>query len=114
MANSKMIVVWGNEDILSSSIEHILAVKEGWTVVSTSSKANLEALIQAAENTQSDVVIIQQGCTHEPTPFMLQSIPDHPAIKVITISLENNLMNICGRQKILVKEASDLISAIEV
>lgn len=81
-----MIVVWGREDLLSSSIEHFLAAKEDWKVVSISNKEDLDALILAVETTQPDIVIIHQGCHNDPTNLPLQFLQDHPAIKVITIT----------------------------
>lgn len=113
MAKSKMIVIWGRGDILSSSIELFLAAKADWKVVSVSNKEDLDALILAVETTQPDIVIIHRGCLDDRTNLSLQFLQDHPAIKVITISLENNAMDVYSKQKILVKQASDLIAVIE-
>ena len=113
MAKPKMIVVWGSEDILSSSIEHFLASKEDWKVVRASKKEDLEALLLAVENTNPDIVIIYREESHWVFNLPLQPLLDHPAIKVITISLENNEMHVYSKQNICVKEASDLIAAIE-
>jgi DNA-binding NarL/FixJ family response regulator len=113
MAWSKMIVIWGSENILSSSIELFLADKADWKVVRISNKEDLDALILAVEATKPDIVIIHQGCHADPTNLPLQWLQDHPAIKVITISLEDNLLDVYSKQKKKVKQASDLISVIE-
>ena len=113
MAKSKMIVIWGRGDILSSSIELFLAAKADWKVVSVSNKEDLDALILAVETTQPDIVIIHRGCLDDRTNLSLQFLQDHPAIKVITINLENNAMDVYSKQKIMVKQASDLIAVIE-
>jgi len=113
MAKSKMIVVWGGEDILSSSIELFLAAKQDWKVVRISNKKDLDAVILAVETTQPDIVIIHQECIKDQTNSALQLLKRHPAIKVITISLENNVMDVYSKKKILVKQASDLITVIE-
>jgi len=108
-----MVVVWGREDLLSSSIEYFLATKEDWKVVSISNKEDLDALILAVETTHPDIVIILQGDHNGLTNLPLQLLQDHPAIKVITISLENNAMEVYSKQKIMVKQVSDLITVIE-
>ena len=110
---SKLVVVWGNEDILRSSIEHFLGTKENWRVITLSNEEDLEALIQAVESSKPDIVIIHQGCHTGLNLLALQLLQAHPDIKVITISLENNLMEVYSKQKIMVKQASDLITVIE-
>ena len=113
MTSSKLIVIWDSEDILSSSIELFLSTKPDWQVVSTSNKAILNSLIMGVGTTNPDIVIIHQGFHNNPAIFPLQLLQDHPAIKVILISLEDNLMDIYSKQKILVRKATDLISVIE-
>lgn len=113
MTKSKMIVLWGSENILNSSIEYLLAPIANWIVVSISSTEDLEALILAAESKHRDIVIIHQERHNNPTNLSLQLLQDHPEIKVIVLSLEDNLMEIYSKQKKLVKQGSDLIAVIE-
>ena len=105
--------MWGGEDILSSSIELFLAAKEDWKVVRISNNEDLDALLFAVSTAHPDIVIIHQGCPNDPTNLPLQLLQDHPAIKVITISLDNNAMEVYSKQKMMVKQASDLITVIE-
>jgi len=113
MTKPKMIVLWGSEDILSSSIEYLLSAKAGWKVVSISSKEDLDALILAVETTQPDIVIMNMDCHNDRINSTLQLLQDYPAIKVIMVSLEDNLMQVYSKQNIMVKQASDLITVIE-
>jgi hypothetical protein len=113
VANSKTIVVWGGQDILSSSIEFLCSAHDDWKVVSISNKQALDALFWDADATQPDIVIIHHGNDNEPAKLPLQFLQDHPAIKVITISLENNAMEIFSAQRVVIEQASDLIAVIE-
>ena len=113
MTKSKMIVVWGDEDILSSAIEFFLASKADWKVVNISKKDNVNALIRAVKTSQPDIVILHGGKDDCVANLPLRLLQDHSAIKVITISLENNSMEVYTRQNIWVKQPSDLISVIE-
>jgi hypothetical protein len=113
MPKSKMIVVWGSEDLLSTSIKFFLASKEDWKVVSILNKEDQETLIQFVETTMPDIVIIHQGCHSVQSNLPMRLLQKNPALKVITISLENNMMEVLSKQKIMVKQASDLITVIE-
>ena len=113
MQKPKLIVIWDEEDILSSYIGLYLAAREDWKVVRVSSKEELEALIPLIEKAKADVVIIHQRCHNDSFKFQLDFIRDQPTFKVITINLENNAMEVYSKQKIMVQQASDLIAAIE-
>jgi DNA-binding NarL/FixJ family response regulator len=110
---AKMVVVWGDENIFSSSIQHILATKIDWKVVFVSNLEDCESLILPFENKTSDIVIIHQADKIEFTNLAIQLLQKVANIRVVTISLDNNVMNIYDKHSLLVKEASDLITAIE-
>ena len=107
------IVLWGQEDLLSSFVELYLTAQKGWNVVNISIEQNLEILIQAIDKLNPDVVIIQQGdrTCHSTVPAVV--LQNHPWLKVITLNLNNNLMEVYSKQNILVKSASDLIAVVE-
>jgi len=113
MTKSKTIVLWGREDLLSSSVELFLTAQKGWRVVSISNEENFEALILAVGKVHPDVVIIQQGDRSSNSYPLMKLIQDHPGLRVITVNLNDNLMEVYSKQNILVKSASDLISVVE-
>ena len=113
MQKPKLIVIWDGEDILSSYIGLYLAAREDWKVVRVSSKEDLEDLIPLMEKAQADVVLIHQRSQNDPSKFQLDFIRSQPSIKVITVNLENNAMEVYSKQNIMVQQASDLIAAIE-
>jgi hypothetical protein len=111
--DAKMIVIWGSENILNSSIQYLIANKAGWIVVSASNVEDFEALIHPVKNKLAEVVIIHQGDLDESCELPLQLLQGHSDLRVITISLESNVMDIYNKHSLLVNEASDLISVIE-
>ena len=113
MTKSKTIVLWGREDLLSSSVELFLTSQKGWKVISISNEENFEALILAVNKVRPDVVIIQQGDRSSNSYPLMKLIQNHPGLRVITVSLNNNLMEVYSKQDVLVKSASDLISMVE-
>ena len=113
MMKSKKIMLWGREDLLSSSIELFLTAQKGWKVINISDEEKFEALIKAVDKVDPEVVIIHQGDHSNNSYPLMKLIQDHPRLKVITVSLKDNLMEVYSKQNILVKSASDLISVVE-
>ena len=111
--NKKVVLVWGTESILSSSIQYLLAAKEEWEVISVSNLEEFNTLIASFEQIFSDIVVIHQGELDDPCNLPLQLLQEHAGIRLITISLENNVMDIYNKQSMLVKDASDLVTVIE-
>ena len=110
---SKTIVLWGREDLLSSSVELFLATQKGWNVISISNEENFDTLLLALEKVHPSVVIIQQGDCTGNSNLPMKLIQDHSGLMVITVNPNDNLMEVYSKQNILVKSASDLISVVE-
>lgn len=113
MTTTKTIVIWGSEDVLSSSIEFFIAAKEDWKVIRVSKNESLNTLFLTIKTAQPDIVIISREFRKDLANIPLQLLKTHPVAKVIMVNLENNLMDVYTKQKILAKEASDLITLIE-
>ena len=110
---SKTILLWGREDLLSSSVELFLTAQKGWKVINISDEEKFEALIKAVDKVDPEVVIIHQGDHSNNSYPLMKLIQDHPRLRVITVSLKDNVMEVYSKQNILVKSASDLISVVE-
>jgi DNA-binding NarL/FixJ family response regulator len=113
MTKSKRIVLWGLEDLLSSSVESYLSHQEGWQVVNISDEKDFEALIQEIDRLHADIVIIPYPDLVGIADMPLKIFHRHPKVKVITVNLQNNILEVFGKQKIMITAASDLISVIE-
>ena len=113
MTKSKTVVLWGREDILIASVEMLLASRKEWEVISLSNKETFETLIHTLESTHADIAIMQLDEHYDPTSLPLQLIKVIPSLKVITINLGNNSMEVISKQKILVKDVSDLMSIFD-
>jgi len=110
---SKTIVLWGREDILSSSVELFLTKQKGWKVVNISNEENLDVLIKTMDKLKPDVVIIPQRDHADNLKLPTVLFDNHPELRVITVSPNDNSMEVYSRQNIVAKAASDLIAAIE-
>ncbi len=113
MKTSKMIIVWSKEDLLGLSIEYLISANEDWKVVSISNKKDFEKLLQSTKDIQQDIFVVYQSCRDHPTNLLPQLLQNYPAIRIIAVSLDTNTMEVYSKQKIMVKQASDLIAVIE-
>ena len=109
---TKKIVLWGQEDLLSSSVELFLTAQKGWHVLKISQEENFEALVLEVEEFHPDVVIIQQGDYASKSYPLMKLIQNHPKLKVITVSLRDNMMEVYSKENVLIESASDFISVV--
>ena len=113
MKMSKVILLCGQDDVLSSYVEHFLTTQNGWRVVHVSINQEREALIKAVDKINPDVVILQLGNRDSYPSLPASLLRDHPRLKVFTLSLDDNVLEVFSKKNILIQSADDLISAIE-
>ena len=113
MRKSKTVILWGREDLLIMGFESYISERLNWEVIRISDNQSIDFLTQRVDEVNPDVVIIYQGDCASTSYLPAQLIQDHPGLKVITSSLENNLIEVYSKQKVMMKEVSDLLSVIE-
>jgi DNA-binding NarL/FixJ family response regulator len=114
MTHANVVAVWGKEDVLSSAIEHFLLTKPDWQVVSINGKGGEDAVAAAVAAIRPDILIIPIAGQDDPSACLVQCLlHDHPAIKVILISLEDNAVDVYSRQNVVISQASDLFAMID-
>ena len=113
VTSPKTIVLWGNDDMLSSYVEVLLTTQNGWEVVNLPIERTLGEVLRTIDMTNPEIVIIQQGdrnCDSAAPAILMQSCPN---LQVLTLSLTSNIMEVYSKQDILIKSAVDFISIIE-
>lgn len=113
MATAKIIVIWGNQNILRNSIERILANRVEWSVVSVTNQRDLECSLRWANEQHTEVVVVLEGCHNDPDQLPLWLLNEPQTTKVIAVSLEDNLIDVYSKQKVYYRQASDLVDLIE-
>ena len=113
MKKLRTIVLWGRDDLLSSSVELYLTAQNGWKVVSLSNDENLAALIQAVDKVHPHVVIIQLKDCVSQLNLPSNLLRDHPGLKVIVVNPDDNTMEVYGKQNVLIQSVSDFTTMIE-
>ncbi len=113
MSKTKTVILWGREDPLGRGVEFFLSNRKGWEVIRITDTADKDYLFQAVEKVKPDVIILYQGDCASETDLPAQLMKDRPNLKVVVVSLENNSLEVYNKQKVWVKEVSDLYSIVE-
>jgi len=105
------IIVWGQDNLLVRAIDQILATRLTWDVTRMVN-TDIESLFQAVNSIKPEVVVL---CQVDMDDFSLafQMIHHQPELRVITVGLENNEVNMFSRQNFILRGGSDFISVIE-
>lgn len=112
--DSKTIALWGDEELLTEAIKNLLVTKKEWKVIRVSNEWDDETLARELKRQNLDILIVSEGILASNGTQLIKLVQDFPKLKIIMISLENNLLKIYNKQTICIEEASDLMSIIEV
>jgi hypothetical protein len=112
-AEPKTVIVWGQYDLLAEAVEHLLATRNGWKVLRVSDECDQDTLAREVERVNPEVLIIHEGALSVNGRMLIKFVQDHAKLKIITLSLENNSIEIYNKQTICINAASDLLAVIE-
>ena len=110
---SKMVIVWGQDDLLSWAVNFFLTSRKDWNVVNLSSERGIDFLIQEVENLNPDVVIVYQAKCFNSARLLMQLLYARPELTLLTVSPQENSIEVYSKKQIFVQEVSDLISIVD-
>ncbi len=113
MNKNKTVILWGREDLLGLGVEFFLSTRSEWEVIRISDKQGADFLSREVARVKPDVVIIYQGDCAGDVPVAMDLLQNCPGRKVITVSLENNAVEVYTRQQVWLKQVGDLLSVVE-
>lgn len=112
ITNTKVIILWGEDVLLLKAVELLLNTKENWKVVRLSDQWDDNTLIREVKNVHPDVFVLHEGTFFEKQHLLTKFVQDFPKLRVVSINLDDNLLEIYNKQTIQIKEASELLSII--
>jgi hypothetical protein len=112
-AKGKTVVLWGQDDVLIRAVEDLLVTVGGWRIIQLSEFLDEAALQQALAETIPDVLIVHEGVFNGDVRPLIRFVQEYSKLKIITIGLENNQMEIYNKKRVCIKESSDLLAAIQ-
>jgi hypothetical protein len=111
--NARRAIVWGQDNLLARAVSSFLK-DTIWEVFSIANDGNIETLIQEIKRLNPEVVFLcRYRVEEEDSVLPLRLIEQHPCLKVITLGLDSNLMQVYSKQKIILQGAADLLSILE-
>jgi hypothetical protein len=111
--DTKKIILLGHEGLLGHSVELLLLMRTAWQVVKISDNQSFNKLLQNVKNANPHVVILYQAQHASDRRLLMRLLCDCPGLKVITVSPDNNFMEVYTKQTLWLREAGDLLSAVE-
>ena len=109
--HSPKAILWGQDDLLAQAIGSFLKDTE-WCVTYVPNDGDVEKLIREIRRINPEVVILC-GNKAEDSAIAFRLIEEQPFLKVITLGLDSNHMQVYRKQNVLLREASDLLSILE-
>jgi len=111
--SSRKAILWGQDDLLARAIETFLEGKKTLQVVRIFAEQGIDFLVKQVDMLCPAVVILYLGNRAFDEHLPMQVIQSQPELKVVVVSLENNLIRVFQKQNLMIHEASDLLSIIE-
>jgi len=113
MTKSKIAILWGSDDLLAQAMELFIKSEERWEVVRMFTDQGMDCLVEQVNRIKPDVVILYPGNCSIDKSLLIQLIQAQPELKVVTVSLESNRMQVYSKHNFILREASDLLSIID-
>lgn len=110
--DSKVIILWGDDSLLLRAVEILLNTGDGLRVIRLSDGLNEDLLVHDVKEAHPDIFILQEELFVGKTHLLTEFLQDFPRLKIITLSLDNNLLKIYSRQTLTIQKSSDLLSII--
>jgi hypothetical protein len=124
MTRLKTVLLWGQDDLLTEAMELFLTAgqKKTWEVIRLPAGQSFSLLVEQVQQMQPELLILYLRKTYDDSDPLMKLIQEHPELgviadqpqlKVIIVSLEDNVMQVYSKQSITVRRVSDLLSVIE-
>jgi len=108
----RKVIVWGEGDLLTQSLGLFLE-SNSWEVVRVLVSDGTDQLIRETKRLNPDVVILCRDLMYGEASLPLRLIQEHHRLRVLTVGLESNEVQVYSKQSIILEGVSDLLSIVE-
>ncbi len=108
----KTIVLWGQDDLLTQAVEALLTSQAGWQVIRICDQTDETMVVSKLKAVEPQVLIVHQDTFSRSLQLLFEFVQKYSELRIITINLDNNKMEIFNKQTIYLKEVSGLMSII--
>jgi hypothetical protein len=109
--SARRAIIWGRNDLLGLAI-HTLLDGKNWEVIPVSSDQDVVVLLLEARRISPEVVILCREEADE-SGLAFQLIDEQACLRVITLGLDSNLMQVYSKQNVNLQGASDLLAILD-
>lgn len=111
----RTVLLWSQNDLLTKAMEMFLTAgeTEAWNVIKLPGTPCITSLVEQVQAIKPDLVILYQDKPGDDSHSLGKLIQEQPDLRMITVSLENNVMQVYSKRSITVRQVSDLLSVIE-
>ena len=109
----RKIILWGRDDLLSQAVDLFLQTTQTWDVIRLSSDSGVEKLIEETQRINPEVVVLCGEKVDEYSSLPLRLINEQGCLRVVTVGLESNLMQVYSKQNVMLQGVSELLSIFE-
>jgi hypothetical protein len=110
---TRKAILWGPESLLTDSVEHFLKTGAAWDVVKISSESGIDYLIQQVRSIKPATIILCQETDNGDKDVLMQLDQAQLCLKVVTVSMESNLIQVYSKHNVIMRDVSDLLSVVE-
>jgi len=107
-------ILWGPESVLMDSVEFFLKAGAKWDVVKLPSESGSDYLLQRVNMVRPKVIILCQEKAVSDATLLMRLAQLQICPKVVTVSLESNLMQVYSRQDVMMHDISDLLFVVDI
>lgn len=109
--HTRKIIVWGQDNLLARAIDQILTTRLAWDVTRMMNTDG-ECLLQTVDMIKPKVVVLCHVDV-EDLALVFHLLGSQPEIRVITVGLENNVVNVYSHHNFILRGGSDFVSVVE-
>ncbi len=111
--STRTIILWGPDGLLTWYMNYLLGGKSNCQVIRLYDEVDTTRLLHEIEKLHPNIVIVYQEQEQATTILPRQILAVRPEVKVITVNLENNFLEVQNQQKIRIRTLADFLAVIE-
>jgi stage III sporulation protein SpoIIIAA len=105
------VLIIENQLLLGAGVQSLLAGEADLDVIGIS-PVNQAELVQEIRRFRPDVVVLDEVTHLADATRLMTFLKNHPKLRVVVVSANDNLVCIYNKQQVLVRQATDLINLI--
>ncbi|MFT3891905.1 MAG: hypothetical protein QM730_09755 [Anaerolineales bacterium] len=109
----RTVILWGEDDVLTRAVENLLTSAGTWRIIRVGDDVDELSLAQLLEEEVPEVLIVHDDVLNGNVHLLIKFVQDFSKLKIITIGLENNKMDIYNKKTVCIKKSSDFLAVIQ-